>query len=176
MYLDILVLGHLASRPSHGYEIKKRVQDALGPALALNNNVLYPALRRFEEIGAVEGRLEPQQGSPPRRVYQLTERGHRLLRELLEQFPPEAAGSEEEFWVRLAYFHLIGPKARLAILRRRIEAVERLAAHLRASLERAERSQHLYASRLLRFLIDRQLSELAWLGELADEEGSTNEG
>ena len=65
MYLDILVLAHLAHRPSHGYEIKKLVDRSVGSA-RLNNNVLYPALRRFEEAGAIEGELVPQQGVPPR--------------------------------------------------------------------------------------------------------------
>jgi DNA-binding PadR family transcriptional regulator len=41
----------------------------------LNNNSLYPALRRFEEAGAVTSTEEPQEGRPPRLVYTLTTRG-----------------------------------------------------------------------------------------------------
>ena len=46
MYFDILMLRVLADEPQHGYEIKKRVERILG-GRSINNNVLYPALRRF---------------------------------------------------------------------------------------------------------------------------------
>src|SRR6516164_9642658 len=100
MYLDLLVLAHLAAQPSHGYEIKKRVEMSIGSP-ALNNNVLYPALRRFEEAGAVTSELVPQQGVPPRRVYRLTEAGRDLLLDLLEDFPDSLADAENEFLTRL---------------------------------------------------------------------------
>ena len=53
MYFDILMLRVLADGPQHGYEIKKSVERILG-GRSINNNVLYPALRRFEEQGAIE--------------------------------------------------------------------------------------------------------------------------
>ena len=53
MYFDILMLRVLAEGPRHGYEIKKSVERILG-GRSINNNVLYPALRRFEEQGAIE--------------------------------------------------------------------------------------------------------------------------
>src|SRR5262245_61102690 len=124
MYLDILVLAHLATRPAHGYEIKKRVDISLGSP-RLNNNVLYPALRRFEEAGAIEGELVPQQGVPPRRVFRLTEAGQDLLRSLLEDFPEDLADSGEEFLTRLAFFHLVATQARLDILAARQRALRR---------------------------------------------------
>jgi len=53
VYFDILMLRVLADEPQHGYEIKKRVERILG-GRSINNNVLYPALRRFGEQGAIE--------------------------------------------------------------------------------------------------------------------------
>jgi len=115
MWMDILILGHLSHGPAHGYEIKQRVGRSIGFTHLLNNNVLYPALRRFEEMGAVTSELVPQQGSPPRRVYHMTEAGQEVLRGLLEDFPPEHATSEE-FVTRVGYFHLLDPRSRLEIL------------------------------------------------------------
>lgn len=62
-YVDILILRNLVARPAHGYEIKKGVERVLGGAFAINNNVLYPALRRFEEIGAIEKRSSAKRAS-----------------------------------------------------------------------------------------------------------------
>ncbi len=50
-YVEILILRRLRSGPAHGYELRKRVEQTTG--FVLHNNSLYPALRRFEEAGAV---------------------------------------------------------------------------------------------------------------------------
>ncbi len=168
MYLDILVLVHLAHRPAHGYEIKKRVDISIGTP-ALNNNVLYPALRRFQEAGAIEGELVVQPGLPPRRVFHLTETGHDLLCSLIQDFPKELAGSEEEFLTRLAFFHLIAPAARLDILTRRQHALRRRIDHLEHMAGLSD-SNESYAARLLAFQVRQAANELAWIGEIAADE------
>ncbi len=170
MYLDILVLAHLAHRPAHGYEIKKRVDLSLGSP-RLNNNVLYPALRRFEEAGAIEGELVPQQGVPPRRVFRLTEAGHDLLRSLLEDFPEDLAASEDEFLTRLAFFHLVAPRARLDILAARQRALRRRIDHLDAMARLVATSgEQPYVRRLLAFQVRQAETELSWVAEIAAEE------
>ena len=68
----------------------------------LHNNSLYPALRRFEEAGAVTKISEPQASRPPRLVYTLTDVGRDLLHDMLADLPAEQAGEESEFMARLA--------------------------------------------------------------------------
>lgn len=53
MYVDILLLAELTTGPKHGYEIKKNIQNRLGNNFELNHNMLYPTLRRFENMGAI---------------------------------------------------------------------------------------------------------------------------
>jgi len=172
MYLDILILAHLAHHPAHGYEIKKLVDRSVGSP-RLNNNVLYPALKRFEEAGAIEGELVPQQGVPPRRVFRLTEAGHELLRSLLEDFPDEMAGSDEEFLTRLAFFRLIAPEARRDILARRRRALRGRIDHLEEMARlAADDYAELYARLVLDFQRRQAEKELDWVGELAAEEES----
>ena len=171
MFIDILVLGHLASRPAHGYEIKQRVSRSIGETIPLNNNVLYPALRRLEDMGAVESEVVHQGASPPRRVYRLTDHGVDVLRAIVEDFPPESALNDGEFNTRLAYFDLIGRDARLDILRIRIAAVRKLMGHLRDSrAESADQGRRRYAPRLVEFLIDQRESELRFLEDLVQQE------
>lgn len=168
MWLDILILGHLRHRPAHGYEIKQRVGHSIGHTVPLNNNVLYPALRRLDEMGALDSELVPQDASPPRRVYRLTERGAEALRSLVEDFPEEVALNDAEFNVRLGYFELIGPPVRLEIVRKRAAAVEGLLRHLRGALEETVRDpEHLYSAALLEFLIKQREAELDFLATLS---------
>ena len=88
-YIEILILRRLRSGPAHGYELRKRVEQTTG--FVLHNNSLYPALRRFEEAGAVTKAAEPQEGRPPRLVYTLTAVGRELLHDMLADLPAEQA-------------------------------------------------------------------------------------
>jgi len=65
-YIEILILRRLSGGPAHGYELRKRVEETTG--FVLHNNSLYPALKRFEEAGAVTKNAEPGEGRPPRPV------------------------------------------------------------------------------------------------------------
>ena len=52
--LELAVLGLLAEQPLHGYELKKRLSETLGPLWGISFGSLYPALRRLERSGAIE--------------------------------------------------------------------------------------------------------------------------
>src|SRR3954471_4268291 len=110
MYLDILILSHLETGPTHGYELKRKVTTTT--AFSLHNNSLYPALRRFEEAGAVTRSAQQQEGRPPRHVYTLTDVGRELLHDLVAELPAELAGNDEEFLTRLGMFDVLTPAGR----------------------------------------------------------------
>jgi DNA-binding PadR family transcriptional regulator len=120
MVLEIFALSILRSGPVHGYELKRRVQR---PSLAsLSNNSLYPMLRRFENEGLVTRTTEAQEGKPARNVYAITDAGRERLRGLLWNLPPKLATNEEEFLVRVSFFHEIPEANQHAIVAAR-EAV-----------------------------------------------------
>lgn len=52
--LELAILGLLKERPMHGYDLRKRLRDELGPFSNLSFGSLYPALARLERTGAVE--------------------------------------------------------------------------------------------------------------------------
>ena len=116
-YIEILILRRLHGGPAHGYELRKRVEETTG--FVLHNNSLYPALRRFEEAGAVTKAAEPQEGRPPRLVYTLTDVGRDLLHDMLAELPAEQAGQPEEFLARLGQFNLLYPAERAGYSRPR---------------------------------------------------------
>jgi DNA-binding PadR family transcriptional regulator len=122
--LEILILALLAKQPAHGYELKKRVQAAVGGAMTMNNKVLYPTLKRFEALGAVTSELVNQEALPPRRVFSVTDSGLDKLRDMLEDFDEGTAHNPGEFQVRFAFFDLLPPGSRMEILQRRLKVVE----------------------------------------------------
>ncbi len=124
MHTDILILAALLSRPMHGYEIKKLYDGTLGGLVTLHHNQLYPALRRFEELGAVRHETIEQQGRPDRNIYYLTDHGLDELRAMLRDFPLATARNEIEFYVRFALFGFLAAEERVKILHTRIQALQ----------------------------------------------------
>ena len=164
MYTDILILATLRAGPRHGYEIKKLVDRVLGGAIPLNNKMLYPALRRFEEMGAVQREIERQEGKPDRHIYQITERGIEVLQGMLQDFPPEIAHNDAEFHVRVAFFDLLEPELRLDILATRTRLIEERLRHIQDMQTLAGQATiNTYAVHILSFYVQHFQLELDWL-------------
>lgn len=174
MYFDILMLRVLADEPQHGYEIKKRVERILG-GRSINNNVLYPALRRFVEQGAIEQvAAEADPGRPPRNVYRLTDTGHDQLQAMIRDTDPTLLADDNEFQVRVAFFADLEPAGRLKIIAARRSIIDAEIAHL-ASL-RPEAAETSWGLRVLDFSMDRFEHERRWLDALDAAAGSGDDG
>ncbi len=164
MYFDILTLRVLADGPLHGYEMKKRVERILG-GRSINNNVLYPALRRFEEQGAIERvAAEADPGRPPRNVYRLTDTGHDLLRAMISEADPTLLADDNEFQTRVAFFADLDAGDRLRIIAARRAIIDAAIAHL-VSL-RPDATGTEWGLRVLDFSMDRLRYERGWLDAL----------
>ncbi len=165
MYFDILMLRVLADSERHGYEIKKQDERILG-GRAINNNVLYPALRRFEDQGAIQrvaALADP--GRPPRNVYRLTDTGHDLLQSMIRDADPALLADDNEFQTRVAFFADLGADDRMRILGVRRQVIEDHLAHLAAL--RPDTEEFPWGLRVMDFTVDRFRQELRWLDELA---------
>ena len=77
--MEPFVLLQIASGPVHGYEVAQAI-GALGFRRAAEDpSVLYKLLRTFEEEGIATSEWAIAESGPPRRVYQLTSKGHEYL-------------------------------------------------------------------------------------------------
>jgi DNA-binding PadR family transcriptional regulator len=161
-YIEILILRSLTRTPAHGYELRKRVEAVTG--VVLNNNSLYPALRRFEEAGAVTRTAHEQQGRPAKLVYELTEIGHELLHDLLADLPPEAAQDDTEFMTRLGQFSFLSAPERLAVLDARDSALAERQERISALRQRSANEQ--WSTLVTDDLLRRTEQERQWLAGL----------
>jgi DNA-binding PadR family transcriptional regulator len=168
--LELAILGLLKERSMHGYQLSKRLSDALGGFWRVSYGSLYPTLRRLEQNGAVERVFDAQEVGRRKNVYRITDRGETLFLELLEQTGGESASEENPFRVRLAFFRYLAPDTRIRVLERRRAFLEDRLSSIRTSLTAAGQSHDTYTLSLMQHGLDATESDIAWLdGLLAAE-------
>jgi len=77
-HLDGLLLATLTDGERHGYAVAQALRDGSGGLVDLPSGTIYPALRRLERLGLIDGRWS-EVGGRRRRSYRLTPAGHRAL-------------------------------------------------------------------------------------------------
>ena len=78
--LDVLILRTLGWQPMHGYAISRWIREQSGDAFRVEEGALYPALRRQEERGLIEGEWSLTDTGREAKFYALTEEGRRAMR------------------------------------------------------------------------------------------------
>ena len=77
-HLDGLLLASLEAGPRHGYAIMEALRAGSGGQFDLPTGTIYPALRRLERAGLIQGTWSEGTGRQ-RRVYELTPAGQHTL-------------------------------------------------------------------------------------------------
>ena len=89
--LDLMVLRTLAALgPMHGYGLARRIEQASGNALLLNQGTIYAALVRLQQRGWIAAEWGTSDANRKAKFYSLTKRGLRALE------------TETTSWTRLA--------------------------------------------------------------------------
>lgn len=83
MSIKHAILGLLAERPLHGYELKAAYEQELVPSAQLNYGQVYTTLERLGRDGLVAHQVVSQAERPDKKVYALTAAGQKELKEWL---------------------------------------------------------------------------------------------
>lgn len=84
--LYLLVLRTLAAGPLHGYAIAKRIKDASGEFLTVEEGSLYPALNRMLVKGWLSAEWGLSESNRKARFYTLTPLGRQQLEQENAEF------------------------------------------------------------------------------------------
>ena len=76
---ELLILSLVETRPRHGYDISKLIEQRSRGTLRFHAASLYPLLYRLEKRGWVQGRWVEKSGQRRRRYYRLTPQGRKVL-------------------------------------------------------------------------------------------------
>lgn len=196
----LALLGLLIEQPLHGYELRKRVSEVLGPLSRLSFGSLYPALRKLEAEGAVRAiaaddadtlsdmpstgslsgeaaafrtRRRSTRGRRNKKVYAITDAGRALFAELLAE--PIEPDDDRGFALKLAFSGHLSPDARLRMLERRraqlLERLEEARAAVSAGLGRLDS----YRQSIVEHDTESAESDVAWLERLIEAERAADQ-
>ena len=188
--IELAILGVLKESELHGYELKKRLREVLGPLSSVSFGSLYPALARLEAMGAVKAveaaevsvsttipmtgsftgeaaafraarRTAAKRGPRGKKVYGITEAGEARLCELIA----DPTDDDRVFNVKLAFCRFCEPAIRLQLLQRRRDAL---------ATQLSERKPSKVADRYLKALMEHDTEsierDIAWLDRLIETE------
>ncbi len=157
-----VVLAMLAKEPSHGYQLRSRLRDALGPlGETMNAGHVYVTLTRLEKAGLLAAeRSTDGADRPDRKVYLLTPAGQQRVAEWIAEVSwprPDLA----EFHLKLIAAAAAGLADPIAIVdAQRRELFRRLRDAQRAAMAEPDDSD---AGLLLEGIVLRLQADVRWL-------------
>jgi transcriptional regulator len=88
--LDLLILKTLTLEPMHGLGISRRIEQTTQGVFRVQAGSLFPALKRLEQEGWIEGEWGESENNRRAKYYRLTAAGQRRL------------GEERDNWAQVA--------------------------------------------------------------------------
>jgi DNA-binding PadR family transcriptional regulator len=198
--LELAILGLLKENELHGYELKKRLTEALGPFSSVSFGSLYPCLTRLERAGAVKAvealtggrssapipmtgsiageaaaflarRQVRRTGGRSRKVYGITEQGEELFATLLAA-ESTSGDDERAFNLKLTFARYLPRDARIRLLeRRRAQLVDRV--ERSRGNRRARERTDAYTRSLADHRVETAERDIEWLDSLIESERLT---
>jgi PadR family transcriptional regulator AphA len=124
-----VVLGMIRLGRRSGYEIKQTVQNSIRFFWTISQAQIYPALEQLERAKLVKGRDDPR-GRRPRRVYQITRAGERVLEQWLTRNEPLSMELRDTALLKLFFADVLERDAALELVVALRERSARIVAEL----------------------------------------------
>jgi len=173
--VSYVVLGLVGDQGAGAHDLVQMIRRG-GVYYAVSESQVYAEPKRLERLGYLTARQEPGR-TRPRKVYSLTDKGRRAVRDWMSQ-PAGFPRLQHEAAVRVMCADLAGAQRVLESLRGMRPEIERVLADVVAMEERAKALPHRRANLALNNWFGRHWCELllAWLDEAEEVLGHRGGG
>ncbi len=90
--LELCILNAIKGSSLYGYDIVRKLRDI--PSLVISEGTIYPILSRLKREGFVQTTIKESSEGPPRKYYELTEKGRRILRSMNDYWQDIRSGTD----------------------------------------------------------------------------------
>lgn len=116
MSIKYALLGILAEKDRHGYELKSRFDEMVGEFWSLNFGQIYSTLDRLEKEELVTHDRETQERRPDRKIFRITPAGREELAGWLSTPVGKVRALRDEFFIKLVFLDPAQPGPILALI------------------------------------------------------------
>lgn len=103
MSVKYAMLGILAEKDLHGYELKSSFDEKVGEFWSLNYGQIYTTLDRLEKEELVTYDRQTQDRRPDRKIFSITKKGRKELDEWLATPVNRVRALRDEFFIKLVF-------------------------------------------------------------------------
>ncbi|MFC1717850.1 PadR family transcriptional regulator [Candidatus Poribacteria bacterium] len=163
--LGFAVLGLISRTPMTGYDLRKVFATTPMGHFSSSPGAIYPALKRLEEDGLIEGVVEGKNTLRPKRVYTLTEKGAEVLRQQISQpvAQDDIIWRMDELMLRFVFMdHILGQEKAVNFLKEFILRIEAYIPSLQEQFEEIRDSGVLYGAFALEHGIEMYKTNIRW--------------
>lgn len=171
MSIKHTLLALLADEPTHGYELKKRFDQALGALWPLQQAQIYNNLRLLEKADLIEiDEHVVQEGAPDRKNYRLTDAGRTELERWSRSPVRSQRKLKDELYLKLTtlIYILNQPDTLSELLWQQRESYLQQLRDLEQALFEAERNHDAVTAALLDGAILHAEADLRWLDSVEE--------
>ena len=116
MSVKYAMLGILAEKDLHGYELKSSFDEKVGEFWSLNYGQIYTTLDRLEKDDLVTHDRQAQDRRPDRKIYSITRKGREELDEWLATPVSKVRALRDEFFIKLVFMDKHDPAPVLELI------------------------------------------------------------
>jgi DNA-binding PadR family transcriptional regulator len=177
--IKYILLGYLNYQSMTGYELKQNLDHTVSHFWHAHHSQIYTTLHKLDQDGLLTSEIHEQNSSPDRRVYTITEAGHKSLQDWLNQPMTGTSPIKEEFMVRLFFSANRNPQevnAEIIIQRKLHEEKLNVYFQLKEHLENNVKVEHPQFTRdvsfwlaTLKMGIRFEMNYIEWLNATLDE-------
>ena len=163
---EYALLGLLSDGERSGYDLGKLIRGSVGHFWAPAKSQIYAVLPRLVRDGYATVRELPQFDKPDKRLYRLTPKGRRVLREWLEDADVEPDVSRNPILLKIFFAADLSADALVALLEERLRSErESLAEYEEIERRIAADETEFYGSLTLKFGLARVRATIEWAEE-----------
>lgn len=168
--LALAVLGTVAERPMHPYEIASLIRArGKDDDMGVKWGSLYTVVRNLAKHGFIEVVASQREGARPERtIYRITDAGFAELRDWTHELVSTVSPEHPSFTAGLSVLSVLEPTEAAAALRSRVAGLERAVAGQRAALAALADIPRLFLVEA-EYEVAMREAELAWVRGLLDE-------
>ena len=167
MSIKYAILGILAEKDRHGYELKAEFDSRVGEFWSLNFGQIYSTLDRLEKDRLVTHDRQSQERRPDRKIFSITEGGRENLDQWLAKPVPKVRALRDEFFIKLVFMDKTDPTAILELIDRQkmlhLQHMNRLTSRKLAVKKQTDRPKNLTAELVLDAGLFHAEADIRWL-------------